>query len=253
MIEAIVVEHGGIRRKLLMQVNNAVIAFLFILLFFTSCNKDVIVPWKSKLYLEFVHTYNDKNILWDTLIYSTCNSDTISVSKIEYIVSNVILYSKNNSFKQNHSFYINPRQNKIILELDSISGLYYDSLSFTLGDNHPYDSLNMDIVSMQWPMMMGGGFHFLKLEGYYRKNTMPTGFAMHTGGNMLKPIKIVLKYPIHITKSNHTLLIEHKVEQWFNGKQCYKVSAANYSMGIDSLMQIINENGRTCFRITQLK
>ncbi|GIV27237.1 MAG: hypothetical protein KatS3mg027_1051 [Bacteroidia bacterium] len=236
-----------------MSINRVIITIISILFFLSSCNKDIIVPGKVKLSLEFIHSYNNKSILWDTLVYSTCNSDTISISKIEYIVSNIVVYSRGSAYKQKRSFYVNPRQNKTVLQLDSVMGFYYDSLSFTLGDNHPYDSLNTDIVSMQWPMMMGGGFHFLKLEGYYRKNSLPTGYAMHTGGNNLNPIKIVLKYPLHLTKSEHTFVIEHKIDQWFESKQCYKVSDANYSMGVDSLMQIINENGRTCFKPVQLK
>ena len=36
---------------------------------------------------------------------------------------------------------------------------------------------------MAWPDVMGGGYHFLKLEGHYKKDSLLAGYAMHIGQN----------------------------------------------------------------------
>jgi len=156
-------------------------------------------------------------------------------------------------YKQKGSFYINPKENKNIVRIDSVLGINYDSLSFTIGDNHLQGIYDIDIMSMSWPDMMGGGFHFLKLEGYYVHNTIKMGYAMHAGGFPLSPIKYIVKCPITISNSSHTLTLNHKLDKWFNGMLCYKVSSYNYSMGVDSLMQKILNNGRFCIVFSKFK
>lgn len=216
---------------------------LFVFQFFTTCSKIEINLTHSNLKIQINHLYNHQPIVFDSIQYVTCYQDSVSFTRLEYIISNIKFYSKGTMFLYKHSFYLNPKGwNNFTI--DSIPCGEYDSLSFSIGDNHPYDSLDININTMIWPMMMGGGFHFLKLEGYYKHNSVPIGFALHTGGNTLQPIYKTLQVHLSIRKTNHTLTLYHNVDKWIDGTICYKVSNSNYSMGVDSLMHIINTNGK---------
>lgn len=227
---------------------------VFCSIIFSSCNKTEIQPGYASIYITFQYTFGShQSLQWDSLLYVTCNQDTISFSRLEYILSNFAFYSKGKIYKQKGSFYINPKENKNIVKIDSVLGINYDSISFTIGDNHLQGIYDIDIMSMFWPDMMGGGYHFLKLEGYYTHNTMKMGYAMHAGGFPLSPIKYTLKCPITISHLSHTLTLNHKLDKWFDGTSCYKVSSYNYSMGVDSLMIKILQNGKFCINFLQFK
>lgn len=230
-------------KDVLFKINFLLISF-FIVLFFYRCSKTEINLTHSNLKIQTNHLYDNTLVVFDSIQYVTCNQDTISFSRMEYIISNIKLYSKGKEFLYKHSFYLNPKMGLVSFTIDSLPCTKYDSISLSVGDNHPYDSLDININAMIWPTMMGGGYHFLKLEGYYKHNSVPTGFAMHSGGNSLQPVYITLKTPMSIQKTNHTLVLNHNINKWINGTACYKISNSNYSMGVDSLMTIINTNGK---------
>ena len=193
--------------------------------------------------MQINYLYNTQSVIFDSIKYVTCNQDTISFSTLEYIISNIKLYSKGKVFLYKHSFYLNPKMKLNSFLIDSVLVMTYDSMSLSIGDNHPYNALDININNMIWPSMMGGGFHFLKLEGYYKKSCPITGYTMHSGGNPMLPIYYTSKLSMNIQNNNHVLTLNHSIDKWISGATCYKISNYNYSMGVDSLMHKINING----------
>jgi hypothetical protein len=52
-------------------------------------------------------------------------------------------------------------------------------------------STTLDNLNMAWPTAMGGGYHFLKMEGHYLDSLNTNqGYAIHIGKNEnLMPVK----------------------------------------------------------------
>lgn len=85
---------------------------------------------------------------------------------------------------------------------------------------------------MEWPQLMGGGYHFLKLEGNYIDNSATYGYAMHLGtNNCLIPIKLFS--PIHISNDAKTKLkLKMNINEWFKNPHLFDFNLdANNIMG----------------------
>jgi hypothetical protein len=102
---------------------------------------------------------------------------------------------------------------------------------------------------MAWPDMMGGGYHFMKLEGSYVDSTGTYGYAMHVGKNA---------YLVNCTMSHHFDLntglnakeLVMNVNEWFKNPAIYDFNVdGNYSMGVMAAMTKLKNNGTDIFTI----
>lgn len=105
-----------------------------------------------------------------------------------------------------------------------------------------------DNVNMKWPNPMGGGYHFLKLEGYYKDTTATPGYAMHLGTNScLVPIKLFK--PINVTTDSKIPLgLVMNINEWYKNPTTFDFNKdGNYIMGNAAAMKKITDNGRDVF------
>jgi hypothetical protein len=103
---------------------------------------------------------------------------------------------------------------------------------------------------MYWPDEMGGGYHFLKFEGNYLNSDNKTkGFALHLGTNPLLIKHQKINQVIQLNKNiSDTIELNMNINKWFDGETTYNFLVdGNYSMGIISLMQKLQSNGKAVF------
>jgi hypothetical protein len=132
----------------------------------------------------------------------------------------------------------------------------YTAVSFTFGlDSLLNRSFSLphteDNLNMQWPDPMGGGYHFLKMEGYYKSGNDQPGFAVHIGSNGFTTTH---RLPVKRTVAPGTTAvidISMNVNEWLRTPRTFDFNVqGNYTMGVDSLMKMITENGKDAFTIT---
>jgi len=107
-----------------------------------------------------------------------------------------------------------------------------------------------DNLNMAWPDIMGGGYHFIKLEGYYIDTiNVKRGFAVHLGKNTnLASIKI--SHPMSQKTANQKYVLAFDVNEVFTNPYIYNFNIDNnYTMADAGAMLKIKTNISDAFKI----
>jgi len=162
-------------------------------IFFYSCSKEEKVDkGQGNIVFNFNHLINSSTLLTDTLLYTNEAGNLYEVNDLKYFISNVIFYE--NSGK--------------IVKLIDLSGVHYidismpatlswnfpvklpagqyDSISFVFGMNESLNRshafVNPPEVYMAWPEVLGGGYHYLMLNGkWLNTSSLLTSLNFHMG------------------------------------------------------------------------
>ena len=200
-----------------------------------------------------------------------------------YFISDVTLFKKDGSKSQ----IADPKSiNYIDIETpstlswlpgDKIPAGDYDSISFIFGINEEKNKSNLFVnppeANMMWPDILGGGYHYMQMNGKWKDltNTIQP-FSCHMGigqlykGNTTNPDSIyayVQNYfrvslpgsSFQITK-DHTTEIELRmnIDSWFCTPHIYD---HNYwggaIMQLQPAMQMLKENGFDVFTIGSIR
>ena len=141
----------------------------------TSCEKE-----KEKyghITLTFDHKVDGSVVIWDEMRYVNEAGNPYELSELMYFISHVRLYRNDGTITElnpNLPFhYINPDMPYTLSwenEAEIPAGTY-DSLTFTFGfkdvDNISNRFVNPPESNMAWPEVLGGGYHYMMMNGFY--------------------------------------------------------------------------------------
>ena len=250
--------------------------FSFLLLFLLySCKETPISPQESYLTFVFEHRIDDEEIILDKYYINAANNK-YCLQEIKYFISSVRLY-KNDGTK------IDIRDKEGIHYVDllyensltwtvfqQIPEGIYDSIAFIFGlnetDNHSYRFKNPPESNMAWPEVLGGGYHYMMLNGWFlRGDTINTPLNIHLGmgqiyqGTTHSADSIIGFVPnyfnVCLTKSfsikkdaSTTLTIIMNINKWFEDPFLYDFNYwGGNTMQNQSAMQTLKENGGNIF------
>jgi hypothetical protein len=169
-----------------------VIIILFIMSMIPSCRKD---ERSAKITLAFRHLVGADSLLKDNLKYINTAGNLYEVNELQYFVSEIILWNDGEGHPvadDNAIHYV---------DIDIPSTLYwspsgefptgeYDSVTFIFGINEEKNKsglfVNPPERNMFWPDLMGGGYHYIKINGKWidsQNTSMP--FNLHMGIGMI--------------------------------------------------------------------
>lgn len=227
---------------------------------FASCTTGDhvnIKPGRSKLQITINHSVDGKNITWDSVMYTNQAGNQYSVERLQYYLSDFRFY-RNGSFifSQDSVFFIDARNKPVnLFTFNDIPQGGYDSIAFVIGvkqeRNKSYSlPATKDNVDMAWPDMMGGGYHFLKLEGHFKDGLQRPGFAMHIGSPGYQ-VHAGVVCDLHLDQYNiNTMSMTMNVNEWFRSPNIYDLGGNNsYSMGNGGLMSKLQQNGANAFHV----
>jgi len=156
-----------------------ILIFSLLMIFTTACKKEKITTDNAaKIILKFQHKVDGMPLVTDTMIYVNEAGNPYEVNEIQYFISDVVLYKSDGTQKA-----INQWQDIYYVDIDipstlswavydSIQAGDYDSISFTFGineqKNQSYMYVNPPESFMFWPTILGGGYHYLKLNGKWK-------------------------------------------------------------------------------------
>ena len=252
---------------------------IIILLLFISCeDKKTEEPPdnQAKIIFQFDHTIDQLPILFDSLMYENAAGNPYLVNEIQYFISDVKLYHQNGKVKLIDDWkaihYVDSDiESTMTWEVyDPVDPGVYDSVSFTFGiseeRNFSFMYVNPPEKDMFWPEFLGGGYHYLKLNGKW----LPEGQAIQTApfDFHLGIGQIYYSYPDSITGFIHNyfnvslspsgftldpgetkhLKIIMQVEKWFMEPHLYDHDVyGGYIMQSQDAMQNVMENGFNVF------
>lgn len=226
----------------------------------------------------FAHTLDGTPLEFDTLKYVNEAGNPYLINEIQYFISDVILYKSDGDekligdWKDKHYVDTDLPSTQLWEVYDEIDPGTYDSIAFTFGINEEknlsYMYVNPPEKDMFWPEVLGGGYHYMKLNGKWlpEGQTLQTSpFDFHLGIG-----QEYYSYPDSITAFIHNhfrvslpnsgftitageqLIFElgMQVENWFRSPNVYDHDIyGGYIMQNQEAMAKVKSNGHDVFTI----
>lgn len=144
--------------------------------------------------IKFEHYVDGKVIEFDTMKYQNAAENPYEISEIMYFISRIKLYNHNGKVVElrpdNPFYYVNTNMPKTIVpeSIEEVPEGTYDSITFIFGltavDNISNRFVNPPETNMAWPEVLGGGYHYMMMNGFYKDtegNRKTNNFHLGTG------------------------------------------------------------------------
>ena len=227
---------------------------LFILVLFTACQNKETDLIKDDVSLEFYYGTNSIHNNSDSIWYVSNLGQSYNIMNLFYLISDIRLTNSDGNTSVNladiHfiSSYDNNSQQLLIPEILSIG--QYTNIEFVFGLNTERNISNNYIndyfhSQMVWPDFMGGGYHYMKLEGRFGNDS--NFYNTHTGGLNGVDYSFNQSFPINlISRENgntHYIEIYMDINHWYNNPNDILISSEGI-MGDSTIQQKLRENGQ---------
>lgn len=254
---------------------------LLIMLLFAACKPEILETRKNggKLVIEFDHRVDGSALKTDTLCYINEAGNQYEINEVKYFISDV--YLKQNGGK---SVHIDDETAIHYTDIDIPSTLtwnvfdtipegVYDSISFIFGLNEQrnisFAFVNPPEVNMFWPDILGGGYHYMMINGKWKNEqgtTTPFDFHLGIGqlyagtttsvdsitGYVPKYFEVTLPLSALKVETNSTRTIKFvmNINSWFSTPHTWDFNSwGGYIMQNQEAMQAVKENGFDVFKL----
>ncbi|MCW8980474.1 MAG: hypothetical protein OQJ83_03720 [Altibacter sp.] len=171
---------------------NIALLTLIVLVAFGCNNDDDATPTPASVDLRFTHNWDGdaiENSDFDQIQYTNAHGEQLSLSKLVYLISDVTFTNSNGvAFDAGDYNLVNVREQSNLTFTPNVQippGDYNVTFTFGFDDEDNIDGVYQDLNSADggWnvPMMLGGGYHYMRMEGKFIDNTSAEiGYAYHT-------------------------------------------------------------------------
>jgi hypothetical protein len=255
-----------------------------LLVFLAGCKKDPPEPEPTedtgKITFEFKHFVDGTSLIKDSMMYINEAGNHYEVNQLMYFISDVTLHKSDGTTKLIDGWKdINYVDIEIPSTLewpvyDDIAVGDYDKITFTFGisqaKNISMMFVNPPEVNMMWPSILGGGYHYMMLNGKWKDTAdVVQNFAFHMGIGQLyhsnaidntDSIYAFVQNYFEVNLPNSSFTIEKNntrhielimnIDSWFKTPHTYD---HNYWGGAimqnQPAMQMAKENGYDVFSV----
>jgi len=247
-----------------------------------SCNNDDpdVDETAGHISFTFTHTVDGLALQKDIMKYVNAAGNPYEINQVMYFISDVTLHKSDGTKKMisdwtdNHYVDIDIPSTLTWDVYDDIAAGAYDSITFIFGftaeKNKSFMFVNPPEVNMMWPDILGGGYHYMMINGSWKDNeNVIKSYAFHMGiGQLYKsnaydkidsiyafvqnyfPVSLPTSaFTIEKDKTRNIELIMN-IESWFKTPHIYD---HNYWGGAimqnQAAMQMAKENGFDVFKI----
>ena len=241
-----------------------------------SCKKPA---GYGDLSINIGYSVNDKPLITDSLCYTNAVGNEFMITEIQWFISRIELQDERGDwFRLDHKevefpfqyttgwvFYIDTNiPESQTLEIAPIPVGTYKALRFVFGlneeDNQTGLFNNPPESEMFWPDFLGGGYHYMKLNGRYLNAegrlaplAIHLGIGQNEGCTEFYQNYFTVELPIDFTVSESTenqLDLCMIVDNWFRNPNLYDFNEFGSAiMQNQAAQQILKENGKDVFRI----
>ena len=204
---------------------------------------------KYNLSLNFTHTIDGNILEADQMTYTNTAGQNYSVQTLRYLISNITLHSENGgkTILEEVHFVTISDPSTINLDIQNLNSPNYSAISFTMGLNATQNITDLYInesffPSFTWPEFMGGGYHYMQLEGDF--NNVLQGYATHTGGTDGIDFSFTKEFPIslNIANPNTTVIINMEINNWYSNPNTISLTTDGI-MGDANKQALLQANG----------
>ena len=250
--------------------------FILVALMAVACTKQ---GERAYVDLNIGYEVNGVPLVTDTLCYVNEAGNPFLVTEIQWFLSDIQLLDQDGEWhllKQRdavdsitelteHIFYIDTD----IPESQTLRGKeipvgHYTRLRFTFGldetDNQTGLFSDPPESDMFWPDMLGGGYHYMKLNGkYINEDGRLAPLAIHLGIGQNEDFTqfyqnyFIVQLPIDFDVKENTdnqLDLTMVIDNWFRNPNLYDFNVyGSHIMQNQSAQRLLNGNGKDVFRI----
>ncbi len=255
---------------------------------FNSCGEGPIeepepIPNTGHITFNFTHHVDQKPLQLDSMMYINAAGNPYEVNEVLYFISDVILHSSKgekimiDDWKDIHYVELDIPSTLTWEVFDDIPIGIYDSISFIFGireeKNESFMFVNPPEDKMMWPDIMGGGYHYLMINGKWLDEAHEEKFYnFHMGiGQLYKGDEInfdsiyaFVQNFFTVTLSNSSFNIEKNttrdieiimnIESWYETPHNFDFNYwGGAIMKIQPAMQMAKENGYDVFIVGTIK
>jgi len=218
-----------------------------------GCGKQQTLSF-ADLTLATAFTADGQALQWDTIRYQNEAGNVYSVHNLEFYLSDFVFISaEGDRISHPQIVYCNARTGAgNTLSFSALPAGNYKGLECRVGivpEWNISNSLpaNLENVNMAWPESMGGGYHYMKLEGYTQTPGGTQGYAVHLGGPKAL-VSCSVQQPFSVDTKGSRYTLQMNLNEWYRNPQVYNFQTdGNYTMNDTSLMKKIAANGRDVF------
>ncbi len=239
------------------------------LLSLVACKKDEVDPpsGKEKMKTVTFHFKAKANQMSDfmngMIMFQNAHGDQFGVTKLRYLVSGIVLHKTDGTeykIEGHHFVDISESNTLSFTPSEKISGGSYDQISMVFGltpeNNKSFSHPDLNLLSWNWPEMIGGGYHFMQLEGDYIDNNSDTSsYQTHLGAavdpnntsdTLNNDIQLVMQKDFTVSSgaSSVNIDIEMNIDGWYETPNTIDLNlyGASIMMNYDAQM-LFHENG----------
>lgn len=246
--------------------------FALTLAVFACDNDDETNTTPEPAAIEFNFTQNfgsqDNEVVendLNTTVYTNANGEDLTISRLRYLISNIAFVNSANERTEIDGYYFKSITSDPSEDISTLTtgvelepGTY--TLSFTYGfiesDNgegvHP--ALNQ--ASWNWPTMLGGGYHFLQMDGLYNVDTdAPAPFNFHNGTarpeeGVFEANHLDFAFNNIVIDGDKTITFTMDIAEWFVNPNTWDLNELDTPLMPNYMAQIMmNENAGTVFSV----
>lgn len=214
------------------------------LIFSCSTDKDDTIT-QTNITFNFSHNWDGtavSNTDFNTIQYTNENGEELSISKLRYLISKITFTTEvgEKLVLSGYNLVDVTNVTNMSFTLSTLIPLgKYSNVSFTFGfDNDDNYQNYPDLNSASWnvPEMLGGGYHFMQLEGkFIDANATETGYAYHViravDNSGATPVFQDTFFEVNLgaltITNNTTLNIEMNIAEWFKNPNTWNLNELN--------------------------
>jgi hypothetical protein len=193
--------------------------------------------------------------------------NALQISKLRYLVSRISLHKADGSIVDFDEYKLidltEPASLTLTPAMMATTG-DYTGISFTYGfnenDNTSGTYPDLNAATWNWPEMLGGGYHFMQMEGSYNDTAgAPQPYAYHNGMARVSPDVFEQNYITFNFDQNFTISADATIEikmdisEWYKNSYLWDLNVYNTDLMMNYAAQKrMKENGPTVFSIGQI-
>lgn len=225
-----------------------------ILLLLAGCPTEEPAPEPEPFHLSFTQDADGEPVALDNETpFVNEAGNALGVSTLIYFVSEVELVSGSEAVALSDAHHVDVGAGtglELVPSAPPTPGTY-DGLRFVFGldaeRNVSGAFPDRPESLLEWPEMMGGGYHYMQLEGRWLDGDTTRSYALHTGplGGVDRSIAVALDGPFEVDAGAHVEL-SMNVLAWMSSPHTIDLSNPAVEggvMGDDAVQQQLSENG----------
>lgn len=215
------------------------------------------------------YNIDGQELIFDTLCYQNDAGNHYMIDEIQWFISHIELKNEQgewimlNELDDIHYLETPPLDNSPFY-WQSIPKDKYTSMRFTFGldeaDNHIGLFPDAPQSNMEWPLYLGGGYHYMKLngkwlnqEGYLAPLCIHLGIGQNAELTEFYHNHFSVELPFEQAigqADNCSIVLTMNINNWFRSPHCYDFEVwGSHIMQNQAAQQVLKENGTDVFSV----